>query len=185
MFEQVKEKEMFEKYFPSKPHSRAGESVVNPVSPHTNTMCSSHHCCTPPPCHCYISPRCQRCPSGHSNHDTQDLSGAIKELTDKVCMVVGDIAVLKSELGALTRTPPPIPTHQQETVPTYDDNPLSPEIMIVETSEEQLTPEHQDSSTQAQHNTSTSSSNTIDDHVAENPYLNCSVPTNQLPQLMQ
>ena len=100
-------------------------------------------------------------------------------------MIVGDIAVLKSELAALTRPAPPIPTHQQETIPTSDDNPLSPEIMIVETSEEQLTPEHQAGSTQSQHNTSTSSSNTIDDHVADNLHLNWSVLTNQLPQLMQ
>ena len=118
-----------------------------------------------------------------------DLLAITKELTEKVIKIANDTSAMQSKLTTLIRPDPLLTSSQHKTRSASANTPLSPDIIIVESSESQQTPEHQDSSNQTQpDNSFGSDSNTIDDHVPDDlnspSHLNCSVLTNQLPQLM-
>ena len=171
MFENIKEKDLFEKYFPAKPTMQQNDP--NP------SHCTTHHCCSPPPCHCHA--RCQ------SSHTASDLPATVRELSEKVSKLSDVTTAMKTELAILTR--PRTTNPQGERGPAPSNAPLSPEIVVLDSEQFQSTPDVQTSSQQMEHDQSSSSdTNTIDDNVSDqlnsSSHLNSIVLTNQLPQLM-
>ena len=176
MFENLNEKDLFEKYFPSK-------------LPDTNTQqvpchCSSHRCCSPPPCQCYSKAQC------HGSQAHQDvLLPSVKELTETVAKLHQDIADIKADLAtlAIAKASEPKPSDQAKNSPT--NIPLSPDI-VSDSVPYQPTPERQESFHSEHDQSSSSDTNTIDEFVFDDismetsDHLNSNVQTNQLPQLM-
>ena len=140
-------------------------------------VCSPHHCCTPPPCHYY-----SRCNRGTAQY-TPDSAAVIHELSEKISRALVEIADLNTKMENITHTaqyqndvqtsPSPLPSPGTCLTET---TPLSPDIIIVEPVRDQPTPQH--------HDMSTSSVNTVDEHVENNDDLNSKAQTSQLPQLM-
>ena len=179
MFENVNDKEMFEKYFPPKP--TMNETYQSSPTHCSSHHCSSHHCCPPPPCRC-----CNRCQGSNA---APELSASIKELFEKVTVLSTSFSAMKAELVTLAMPVLPTPRYNYVTESTPHDAPLSPDIIVIDSESYQVTPDNSSPLVINSHDQSTSSeSNTIDDNVPNdlNPssYLNCHVMTNQLPQLM-
>ena len=166
MFENTAEKELFEKYFPHKPATLPNNTENN----HPSSVCFPPPCCPPPPCHCYT-----RCTRGYS---AGNQAAELKELSEKISTALNEIFLLKTKLIEKNQCDMPIDDQQPNIVGSLPrDGPISPEIRVVEVDEVELSLESQ--------NMSTSSANTIDEHVNTNDYLNSRVLTNQLPQLVQ
>ena len=102
----------------------------------------------------------------------------MKELSGKISTALNEIFLIKTKLIEKNQCDMPVDDQQPNIVGSLPrDGPISPEIRVVEVDEVELSLESQ--------NMSTSSANTIDEHVNTNDYLNSRVPTNQLPQLVQ
>ena len=176
MFENKQEKDMFETYFPSRP---APPSTGSPSHPVPTSKCQTHHCCAPPPC----------CVHHHCLHRSQD-TRVMTDVVEQVNTLLSTMHGLRSDIAALPR-PLPAQFHQPHPVVTRDEptgQPLSPVITtVIETPENQHTPDGPASNSPSLHNNTTSSVNTIDDHVEaiEHINLNSRVLTSQFPQLMQ
>ena len=179
MFENIQEKEMFDTYFPPRPAPvpPPTKTTSHPVS---SSQCQTHHsCCSPPPCHAH-----HHCTQ--RGHDTGVMSDIVEKLNNLLASVNG----LNANIATLPRSRPE--QHQQPphsaTIEGLTMQPLSPVITVVnETSEDQHTQCDPARNSPTLHNISTSSSNTIEDHVevVDNMNLNSTVLTSRFPQLMQ
>ena len=129
MFERANGKDMFDQYFPPKPTTNASDTAAaQPIA----TSCSPHHCCIPPPCHCYS--RCQ------VRQDTPDVLAKINELSELVTKIVIETAAVKAQLADLTKPETPSTKPQQASRSGHGDIVLSPDIIVVERTETQTTP---------------------------------------------
>ena len=186
MFENSKDQEMFEKYFPPNPSN----TVNDTPRPQQTAVCSHHHCCAPTPVvQCYS--RCQGLP-----HPVPDIAVLVRELSDKVVQLSGDTATIKSVINNLVRSGPIEAQHQvsppqpelpatvETSPPSPTDLPLSPDIIVIDASQAQVTPPqavHEEQSEHVDDESMISDSNTIDEFVFEQQEedLNCKALTNQ------
>ena len=181
MFENLNDKDMFEKYFPAKSPVQDAETS-QPVSCH----CTQHRCCTPPPCQGQSKCRCQG-----NQAAKEEILPIIRELSERVSKIQNDTAAIKADLSALPTAEAIKPKSRQQPDSSPLATPLSPVIIVADNVPSQLTPVHQEPP-HSEHNCSSSSdSNTIDEYVFgdvsmnSSSHLNSNVPTNQLHQLMQ
>ena len=173
MFDRANGKEMFEQYFPPKASTHASDA---PAAQPTATSCSPHHCCIPPPCHCY-----NRC---NLKQDSPEILTKIRELSEIVTRTVTETAALRAELAELIKPVTPTTKPPQASNLSHADIILSPDIVVVERGESQATPERHPSNQQDMSTSSVlSSPNTIDDNVHDelnnSHHLNCNLLTNQ------
>ena len=143
MFENGQDKELFGRYFPPHPSNNPYE----PPRSQQSAGCSHHHCCAPPSvvqCHS----RCHGPPLPVS-----DIAALVKELSEKVAQLSGDTATIKSVINTLVKpdtkdaklqvslplaevhtTVVTSPPHSRPT-----ELPLSPDIVVIETTQDQVT----------------------------------------------
>ena len=178
MFENRQEKEMFDSYFTT------GSAHVPPSSdslsqPEPTSKCQTHHCCPPPPCYVH-----HHCPQ------TRQDNGVLRNMMEQINTLQLVVNGLKSDIAALPRSLPADNHQGPSGVTTVGPalQPLSPVIAtVMETPENQHTPDGPANDTITLHDISTSSTNTIEEHVevTEQHHLNSKALTSQFPQLMQ
>ena len=174
MFERANGKEMYEQYFPPKPPAHPSDTSAGQQRA---SSCSPHHCCVPPPCHCYS--RCQ------VRRDTPDIVTKISELWDIVTKTVKETTALRADLATLVKPMAPTTQPQQPARSSDPEDVISPDIIVIERAQNQSTPErHPSIQLDMSISSVLSSPNTIDDNVDDIPntsgHLNCNVLTNQL-----
>ena len=183
MFENAQDKDLMERYFPSKssqPHNvNPGHAVPCNTEHHTLSCCATQTYC------CYRTPPCQ-VRHGHmnptSNHSIDDLKIKVDEALAAIKNMKAELSVLANSYTTKVQH-----HHEAETEPEYTENPLSPVITVLEEQVVLNTPDNPAKDTNTHHDISASSSMTIDDHVeaADSLHLNSRVMTSQSPILMQ
>ena len=199
MFENVQNRELHEKYFPSQPTTGASDP------PRPGAACTQHHCCAPPPplVQCHGHGRCYG-----PSPPTLDISAVVLELSEKVTQLSDSMATIKSVLNKFIMPCPTVSLPQQQTTPsmarappsvvssppqpTCTQIPLTPEIIVIENLQAQETPQQVVSDElieQEDDESMMSDTNTIDDFVFEEQHntnnLNCLDLTNQSIRLVQ
>ena len=172
MFEKNQDKDLHNKYFSPHPNTNTN----NTTGAHQHPACTQYYCWPPPPFQCHS--RCS-VPSPPSS----DLTPVVEALSEQVSQLSGDTAKIRITLDKIIRQGSIHPVPQQHTSaippeisispPSHvlrTETPLSPDIIVVEASEGQLTPaqvEGDELKEQEGDQSMLSDTNTIDDFVNE------------------
>ena len=182
MFESMKDRELYDKYFPANSTTNPNVGATLPSVP----TCNHHHhqCCVPPPTQCHG----RYCGSPHTAPGT-DFTVMMRELSEIVTQLSTHTQLFRSVLDKLTQSVQN-PTHSQSQVSSYSVQspappttqvtshyqtsaptaPLSPDIVVLESSQSESPPPqtvHEEGDDHDNNQSMTSDNNTIDENVPE------------------